>query len=62
MLGDWNYSRHYVDSAIKLAYSILKSWSRRYVKGEGRRKKPVVEKRFARIKRTLHSCRDGKSK
>jgi len=34
LLEDWVYSRHYVDSAIRQAYSIIKSWRRSYVKGE----------------------------
>jgi putative transposase len=31
-MKDWRYSKHYVDSAIKQAYSILKSWRRSYIK------------------------------
>jgi len=27
LLKDWRYSKHYVDSSIKQAYSIVKSWS-----------------------------------
>jgi putative transposase len=34
LLKDWRYSKHYVDSAIKQAYSILKSWSRFTLTGE----------------------------
>jgi putative transposase len=60
LIKDWKYSRHYVDSAIKQAYSILKSWRRSYLKGERSREKPVVKKRFVRIKETLYSFRDGK--
>jgi putative transposase len=62
LMEDWKYSRHYVDSAIKQAYSMLKSWRRRYLKGESGRVKPVVKKRFVRIKETLYSFRDGKIK
>jgi putative transposase len=51
LLEDWVYSKHYVDSAIKQAYSIIKSWRRSYVKGERTRAKPIVRKRFVRIKR-----------
>jgi putative transposase len=58
----WSYSKHYVDSAIKQAYSMLKSWRRNYLKGERRREKPVVKKRFIRIKKTLYTYRDGKIK
>ncbi|MEM3512354.1 MAG: transposase [Candidatus Jordarchaeales archaeon] len=60
LMKDWAYSKHYVDSAIKQAYSILKSWRRNYVKGERSRQKPTVKKRFVRIKETLYSFRDGK--
>jgi putative transposase len=31
LLIDWCYSKHYVDSAVKQAYSIIKSWRRSYV-------------------------------
>ncbi|MEM2726355.1 MAG: transposase, partial [Candidatus Bathyarchaeia archaeon] len=34
LMKDWAYAKHYVDSAIKQAYSIMKSWRRNYVKGE----------------------------
>jgi putative transposase len=36
LMKDWRYSKHYVDSSIKQAYSILKSWRRNYMKGERR--------------------------
>jgi putative transposase len=62
LLECWSYSKHYVDSAIKQAYSILKSWRRSYLKGERRREKPLVKKRFVRIKETLYSFRDGRIK
>jgi putative transposase len=62
LMEEWNYSRHYVDSAIKQAYSIIKSWRRNYIKGERKRKKPVVKKRFVRIKETLYTYKDGKIK
>jgi len=39
LLENWEYASHYVDSAIKVAYSILKSWRRNYIKGRRRRKK-----------------------
>jgi putative transposase len=60
LLEDWVYSKHYVDSAIKQAYSIIKSWRRSYIKGERTRVKPIVRKRFVRIKETLYSFKDGK--
>jgi len=58
----WGYSKHYVDSAIKQAYSIMKSWRRNYVKGERKREKPIIKKRFARIKETLYTYKDGEIK
>jgi putative transposase len=60
LLENWSYSKHYVDSAIKQAYSMLKSWRRNYIKGERSREKPVVKKRFVRIKETLYTYKDGK--
>jgi len=60
LLKEWNYSKHYVDSAIKQAYSILKSWRKNYLKGRRSRRKPKVKKRFVRIKETLYSYRNGK--
>ena len=62
LMEDWSYSKHYVDSAIKQAYSMLKSWRRSYLKGERKMKKPVVKRRFVRIKETLYTYRDGKIK
>jgi putative transposase len=58
-MEDWGYSRHYVDSAIKQAYSIMHSWRRSYLRGERRRERPVIKKRSVRIKETLYSYRDG---
>ncbi|MEM4477736.1 MAG: hypothetical protein QXH90_05210 [Candidatus Korarchaeum sp.] len=60
-MEDWGYSKHYVDSAIREAYSLLKSWRRNYRKGR-RKGKPVVKKRFVRVKGTLYSFREGKIK
>jgi putative transposase len=34
LMGSWGYLKHYVYSAIKRAYSMLKSWRRSYIKGE----------------------------
>lgn len=36
LLKDWSYTSHYVDSAIKVAYSILNSWSGTTSKAEER--------------------------
>ncbi|MEM0358474.1 MAG: zinc ribbon domain-containing protein [Candidatus Hadarchaeales archaeon] len=58
-LAGWAYSKHYVDSAIKQAYSILKSWRKRYLRGRAGREKPELKRRFVRIKETLYSYRNG---
>ena len=47
------YATHYVDSAIRVAYQVLKSWKTNYVKGRRGRRKPVVKRLAARIKSTL---------
>jgi len=47
------YASHWVDAVIRTAYSIMKSWRKRYVKGKARKAKPIVRKRFARSKITL---------
>jgi putative transposase len=62
LMGGWGYSEHYVDSAIKQAYSIMKSWRRSYLKGERRREKPAVKKKFVRIKETLYIFKDWRIK
>jgi len=53
LLEDWPYAAHWVDSAIKTAYSIFKSWRKNYVKGERKRNKPTARRLFARVKQTL---------
>jgi len=58
LLADWDYARHYVDSAIKQAYAILRSWRRNYIRGERKRRKPRVRKRFVRVKETLYTVKD----
>jgi len=58
--GSWSHAVHYVDSAIKQAYSILRSWRRNYLKGNRGREKPRVRRRFVRIKETLYVLRDGR--
>ena len=58
LLKDWNYASHYVDSAIKTAYSILNSWRRHYLKGKRSREKPVVKRKFVRVKETLYRFKE----
>ena len=60
LLKDWSYAAHYVDSAIKTAYSILNSWRRNYLKGRMKRNKPRVKRKFVRVKETLYVYRDGR--
>ncbi|MBS7288251.1 MAG: transposase, partial [Candidatus Freyarchaeota archaeon] len=62
LLRNWVFCAHYADSAIKQAYSILKSWRRNYLKGRGTKTKPVVKKKFVRVKETLYSYKNGKIK
>ncbi|WP_251949503.1 transposase [Thermococcus argininiproducens] len=52
-LEDWPFAKHYVDSAIKTAYSILDSWRQNYLKERRKRKKPTVKRKFVRVKSTL---------
>nr|MDO8079939.1 zinc ribbon domain-containing protein [Candidatus Freyarchaeota archaeon] len=59
LLEGWPYSKHYVDSVIKQAYSIMNSWRCNYVKGKRRAEKPVVKRRFVQIKETLYTHHDG---
>ena len=35
LLQEWPYAAHWVDSAIKTAYSIFKTWRKNYVTGGG---------------------------
>ena len=54
---NWPHAVHYVDSAIKQAYSILRR--RNYMRGDRGGEKPRVRKRFLRIKETLHVLREA---
>jgi len=53
LLQEWPYAAHWVDSAIKTAYSIFKSWRKNYVKGDRRRRRPTAKRLFTRAKQTL---------
>jgi len=53
LLEGWPYAAHWVDSAIKTAYSIFKTWRKNYVKGERKRRRPTAKRLFARAKQTL---------
>ncbi|MGC8600127.1 MAG: hypothetical protein ACP5LX_03590 [Nitrososphaeria archaeon] len=52
-LNGWEYSAHWVDSALKTAFSIIKSWRKNYVKGRRKAICPQTTKLFARVKQTL---------
>jgi len=52
-LVGWEYAAHWVDSALKTAFSIINSWKKNYVKGNRKRKKPFVKRCFVRVKQTL---------
>ena len=47
LLVDWPYAAHWVDSAMKTAYSIFKSWRKNYVKGD-RKKEEAHSKKAIR--------------
>jgi putative transposase len=52
-LAAWEFSAHWVDSALKTAYAIMDSWKRNYLKGQRSRNCPQTKRLFARIKQTL---------
>ncbi|MEM0079353.1 MAG: transposase [Nitrososphaerota archaeon] len=60
LLVDWPYARAYVDSAIKEAYRVMKSWMKKYIKGDADREKPIIKKKFARVRKDLYVFRDNK--
>jgi putative transposase len=49
----WEYAAHWVDSAEKNAFALMKSWRRNYDRGERGRTCPIVKRLFARVKQTL---------
>ena len=62
LLTDWPYARAYVDSVIREAYGVMKAWMKKYVKGDAGREKPIIKKRFARIRKDLYVFKDNKIK
>ncbi|WXG44257.1 MAG: zinc ribbon domain-containing protein [Promethearchaeati archaeon SRVP18_Atabeyarchaeia-1] len=52
-LEEWCYAAHWVDSALKTAFSIMASWKRNYDKGERKRTCPHAGRLFLRAKQTL---------
>ncbi|MGC8696750.1 MAG: RNA-guided endonuclease TnpB family protein, partial [Conexivisphaera sp.] len=59
-LNGWEYSAHWVDSALKTAFSIIKSWRKNYLKGRGEAICPQATKLFARVKQTLFKLENDK--
>ena len=53
LMKDNPYAAHWVDAIIRKAYSIIKSWRKRYLKGKARKAKPRIKRRFAKCKITL---------
>ncbi|MEM4054584.1 MAG: zinc ribbon domain-containing protein [Desulfurococcaceae archaeon] len=53
LLTECSYAKHWIDAVIRTAYSIIESWRKRYLKGEARKVKPRIKRRFARCKITL---------
>ena len=60
LLKNWGHASHYVDSAIKVAYSIVNSWRKNYLKGRRGKNKPIVKRKFVRVKETLYVYRNNK--
>ena len=52
-LENWKYSAHWIDSDIKTAFAIIKSWKTNYANGNRKARKPVVKRNFVRLKQTL---------
>ncbi|MEM1668373.1 MAG: zinc ribbon domain-containing protein [Ignisphaera sp.] len=53
LLAECLYAKHWVDAVIRTAYSVIESWRKKYLKGEARKVKPRIKRRFARCKITL---------
>ena len=52
-LKGWTYAAHWVDSAEKAAFGIIKSWKGNYNEGERTRTCPRAKRLFARVKQSL---------
>ncbi|ACX72241.1 transposase, IS605 OrfB family [Methanocaldococcus vulcanius M7] len=53
LLKGWEFASHYVDGAIKTAYSAIESWKSNYLNGKRKRNKPIFKRPFVRVKTTL---------
>jgi len=61
LLKDWEYASHYVDSAIKTAYSILKSWRRNYLKGRRKKENLLSREGLSGLRKPYTFTETGKS-
>ena len=53
LLKNWNFASHYIDGAIKTAYSTINSWKSNYLNGNREINKPTFKRPFVRVKNTL---------
>jgi len=58
LLKDWEYSKHYVDSAIHSVIGLVKGWIKLYNKGRAE-KLPEITRRTVYIKNTLFTFKNG---
>jgi transposase len=54
----WQYASHWIDSAIKTAFSIINSWKKNYNKGRRKRNKPVVKQFYVRVREIKNGIKD----
>ncbi|MEM4501686.1 MAG: transposase [Thermofilaceae archaeon] len=47
------YATQWVDSVIRTAYAVARSWRSSYLEGKARKRRPKVTRRFARVKKIL---------
>jgi putative transposase len=59
LLEDWGWSKHYVDAALKDGHGILESWHSNYMNGDRRPHRPLVRRKFVRVKKTMIRCEGG---
>ena len=58
LLKNWKFTKNYVDSAMDMAYSIVRSWISNYNRGVFKNK-PKVRRKVVYIKMSLFSYKDG---
>ena len=61
LIGNWKFTKHYVDSAINSVIGLVKGWISLYNKGKAK-SKPKITKRTVYVKNTLFSVKNGKIK